>query len=507
MTDLSISGTGLFSPERVDGVLALIGGFSLHLTLGTLYCFGNLNTYMTSYLRKHVHPGIEYSDMIWVPCLATVSQGLFMTYSGHLEERIGVRWTVITGALIMSLGVMLTSITIQYSVVATAFTYGTLFGLGTALAYAPPLGVAMKWFPRSKGLVNGIIVGGFGLGAFIFNQIQTAYLNPLNHQLDDGQYFKEDHIIDRVPSVFLLLGTIYGVVQAMSVLLIKPPPDTEVAAMMPLVTHASEEDDEVSALVDDQEEDEDELELENPTTSSAEDGANGQLNHHVMVVPHRSVRVSQAEVLENLKPGQIVKTREFWILWATFFLNTQPIGYINSMYKAYGQVYITDDHFLAVVGAFAAIFNASGRVFWGHLCDKFGYRHCMVVVTVSIALLYLSFGVAPYYGGKAMFAMWVWAIFFFFCANFVLLPTATAQTFGTKYSSKNYGLVMTGQAAAAPVIAVLTEFLSPLLGWFGMFLIIAGFSLLSAALNLRFPKNPSPRAILDRLQKPPPSQL
>ena len=29
------------------------------------------------------------------------------------------------------------------------------------------------------------------------------------------------------------------------------------------------------------------------------------------------------EAEENLKPGQIVKCREFWILWFTFFLNTQ----------------------------------------------------------------------------------------------------------------------------------------------------------------------------------------
>jgi hypothetical protein len=64
----------MFSPEKLDGVLALIGGFSLHLTLGTLYCFGNLTSYMTSYLRHHVHPGIQYSDMIWIPTLATISQ-------------------------------------------------------------------------------------------------------------------------------------------------------------------------------------------------------------------------------------------------------------------------------------------------------------------------------------------------------------------------------------------------------------------------------------------------
>ena len=419
----SLSGSFL-SPEKVDGVLSLIGGFCLHLTLGTLYCFGNLNTYMTSYLRKHVHPGIEYSDMIWVPCLATVSQGLFMTYSGHLEEAIGVRWTIITGASIMSCGVMLTSISIRYSVVATAITYGTLFGLGTALAYTPPLGVAMRWFPKSKGLVNGIIVGGFGLGAFIFNQIQTAYLNPLNKELDDGQYFRDDMVLNRVPSVFLLLGSVYSIVQCMSALLIKAPPDDEVSAMMPLVTHASPEETEslVDVHDDGEEEEEEDLELDHPGSGNVSmTGPRGS-----------STRVSQAEILENLKPGQIVKTKEFWILWSTFFLNTQAIGYINSMYKAYGQVYINDDHFLAVVGAFAAIFNASGRVFWGHLCDKYGYRNCMVGVSASISALYLTLYFAPIYGGKVFFAMWVWAIFFFFCANFVLLPTATAQTFGTR---------------------------------------------------------------------------
>lgn len=57
----------------------------------------------------------------------------------------------------------------------------------------------------------------------------------------------------------------------------------------------------------------------------------------------------------------IVRTLEFWTLWFTFFLNTQAITYINSMYKAYGQTFINDDHFLSLVGAIAAIFNATGR--------------------------------------------------------------------------------------------------------------------------------------------------
>ena len=69
------------------------------LLLGTLYCFGNMNTYMTSYLRTHV-AGQEhrlYSDAIWIPTLATLGQGTFMTFAGHLEERIGVRATILLG--------------------------------------------------------------------------------------------------------------------------------------------------------------------------------------------------------------------------------------------------------------------------------------------------------------------------------------------------------------------------------------------------------------------------
>ena len=56
------------------------------------------------------------------------------------------------------------------------------------------MAVAMRWFPKQKGLVNGFIVGGFGMGAFMFNQIQTAYLNPKNLSLDDSGFFTNDEV-------------------------------------------------------------------------------------------------------------------------------------------------------------------------------------------------------------------------------------------------------------------------------------------------------------------------
>ena len=292
----------------------------------------------------------------------------------------------------------------------------------------------MRWYPRKKGLVNGIIVGGFGMGAFIFNTVQTSYLNPLNLSPEDHGYFSvgQNEILQRVPSVFLLLGSIYTAIQLVAVILISRPTEDEVAGNIPL----------------------------------------------------------QTEVEINMRPGDIVRTREFWTLWFTFVLNTQAVGYINTMYKAFGQTFIKDDHFLAVVGAFAAIFNSGGRVLWGHLCDVFGYKSCMLMVTSLISLLFSTLYFTEF-GQKATFAIWVWAIFFSFCGNFVLLPTATALCFGTRHSSKNYGLVMTGSAAAAPLIAVLTQYLNPVIGFLGMFIIIAVFSAVAAIITFQFPSCPS----------------
>ena len=63
----------------------------------------------------------------------------------------------------------------------------------------------MRWFPNNKGMAMGIVVGGFGGGAFIFNQIQTAILNPDNIATD-GEYFTDEELLNRVPNLMLILG-------------------------------------------------------------------------------------------------------------------------------------------------------------------------------------------------------------------------------------------------------------------------------------------------------------
>ena len=91
-----------------------------------------------------------------------------------------------------------------------------------------------------------------------------------------------------------LFQCIFFLFKCMSVLLIKGPPDDEVSAMMPLVTHSSP--DETEGLIDvqdnnaDEEPDEEEEDLD--------------LDHPIGSPRRSSTRVSQAELLENLKPGK-----------------------------------------------------------------------------------------------------------------------------------------------------------------------------------------------------------
>ena len=44
------------------------------------------------------------------------------------------------------------------------------------------------WFPKSPGLVSGIVIGGFALSALIFDNLARYLINPENLETDDPNY-------------------------------------------------------------------------------------------------------------------------------------------------------------------------------------------------------------------------------------------------------------------------------------------------------------------------------
>ena len=51
-----------------------------------------------------------------------------------------------------------------------------------------PVHYGWLWFPESPGLVSGLIIGGFGLGALLFDNISTLIINPDNLNTNDFNY-------------------------------------------------------------------------------------------------------------------------------------------------------------------------------------------------------------------------------------------------------------------------------------------------------------------------------
>src|SRR6201986_1634882 len=58
-------------------------------------------------------------------------------------------------------------------------SYGLIGGTGLGFVYIVPVAVLVKWFPDRLGLITGIAVGGFGLGALVTPPLATRMIQSI----------------------------------------------------------------------------------------------------------------------------------------------------------------------------------------------------------------------------------------------------------------------------------------------------------------------------------------
>ncbi|XP_048246409.1 uncharacterized protein LOC124122976 [Haliotis rufescens] len=502
-----------------------LGGVMVHITLGTVYTFGNLSPYLTSYLRHSTRDNITYSDSVWIYACNLIGHGLSMFLGGVIYRQLGLRPTVLLGSWLMSAGVMLTFFTVQHSFLGVIMTYGIVNGFGVGVAYSLPMACAMKWLPERKGLAGGLVVAGFGGGGFIFNLVQTAFINPGNLPTDltvnDEKYFTQPEVLERVPWVFVLTGGLYAAIQLVGVLLISEPPQvstentlksvspvTEASASLVsganhtattqlnddtgLVSGASHTatmqlNDDTGLVSGANHMANTQLNDDTGLVSGASHTANTQLKDDTGLVPGAN-NMATTETNENINdvdmssvdvtPVQVLQTRHFYIIWMCFLLNGQGVVFILTLYKDYGQTFIQDDIFLAVTGAFAALLNCLGRLFWGFIGDRFSYNTataCLCSLTTGILITFHATSL----GGKPLYFIYVCLMFGTLAGNFALFSLAVTTAFGQTHYPINYGFVFTSQAISAPLGAILASHLKTLIGWFGMFSMMAACSFIT----------------------------
>ena len=226
---------------KENWIRCTIGGFCIHLVLGTLYLWGIITVALTSYLRKF-DPTVTYDDTVMIYATALGVQGATYILGGIAAKYFGSKRTCLFGGYVLVLGVFLSSMVTSLS--ALTFTYGVMFGVGLGFCYVSPIGCASSWNPSRKGLITGVIVAGFGGGAFIFPFISSAVLHQGvtgdssgrdRNKLVNGYYPPDSDVVNNVPQMFLILSIFYFVMITLGCFLLVEKNESELSASLILI--------------------------------------------------------------------------------------------------------------------------------------------------------------------------------------------------------------------------------------------------------------------------------
>lgn len=155
-------------------------GTAVNLCLGILYAW---SVWKANLIADADHPagspmtglneGWAYltdAQATWAYAICGFIFALFMIPGGRLQDRCGPKLGATLGGLFLASGCILAGLMKSYTGLILGF--GLLGGIGMGLGYAAATPAAVKWFgPHQRGLVVGLVVGGYG-GAAI-------YISPL----------------------------------------------------------------------------------------------------------------------------------------------------------------------------------------------------------------------------------------------------------------------------------------------------------------------------------------
>ena len=376
----------------------------------------------------------------WTFALAILFLGIGAVIGGRWQDRKGPRPVAVTGLLLWGLGNVLAGLgTSALGAPWIYVTYGVIGGLGLGLGYVTPVAAVTKWFPDKRGLGSGMVVMGFGLGAFFYNNILKAIPAFAEASREAGRVLAtrtggaagatlSAGATGTIMRTFVVSGILFAVLGGLCALVLRNPPSGTVPAA-----------------------------ATSPATAS------------------RTAR--------DYPPSEALRTPQFWALWMMLFLNvTAGILFISNAVPIMRELTGTSPETALAVYGFIALFNGLGRFFWGAVSDRIGRNAAYLLIYGSQAVIFFVVG--------GIHSLPIVAILFAivlldYGGGFGTMPSFTADYFGTKYMGVNYGWILLAWGVGGVVGPIFVSLVKDATGSFsGALPVIAVMLLLAAILPI-----------------------
>ncbi|MCL2627182.1 MAG: OFA family MFS transporter [Oscillospiraceae bacterium] len=150
------------------------------------------------------------------------------------------------------------------------------------------------------------------------------------------------------------------------------------------------------------------------------------------------------KVVRDYTPTQMLKTPQFYLIIVSYLLacmgGLMMIGFAKPIAVSKGLAETATIGVLAI-----SMFNSLGRLIWGMISDKLGRKNTIIILLTGSAVLSLFV--------TAVNGLWIYALIamigFFYGGLISTFPSLTADVFGAKHMSTNYGIVLLGFGGGA----------------------------------------------------------
>jgi len=352
----------------------------LQVCLGTVYAW----SFFQTMLVRDV--GWTFSQGAAAFSITIFTLGVSAAVAGQALPRVGPRFLAVLGSVMFSAGYLLGSLALALDSLWLFYLgYGVVGGAGIGMGYVTPVATAAKWYPDRKGLVTGIVVMGFGVGAFLLSKV----LAPLLVVQAEGD----------LQVVFLWLGIVFACILIPCSLVLRDPPESGFAGP--------------------------------PATAKAAAPAKVE-----PAAPY--MRTSQFAIMWtvfffNIAAGISVISFQSELLQEVWGLADSSID--PATLAEYGATLI----------AMSSLCNGVGRLFWGLLSDRWGR---VAVFRVLLASQMVVFGILMTNQNPWIFSILVCYVLLCFGGGFATMPSFILDVFGSKNMSKIYGTILTAWSAA-----------------------------------------------------------